>query len=75
LTAHQKFVANDYVCDPYGCANLVQIGPRGLKRRGLAHKCAFWGIVDIAPHFGVKYPQNPNFWGVNMHYQAKRAKY
>ena len=21
----------------------------------------FWGFVDIAPHFGVKSPENPNF--------------
>ena len=25
----------------------------------------FRGFVDIAFHSGVKYPQNPNFWGVN----------
>ena len=35
----------------------------------------FGGFVDIATHFGVKYPQNPNFWGVNRRFQAKRAKY
>jgi len=31
--------------------------------------------VDIAPHFGVKYPQNPKFWSVNRRFQGKRAKY
>ena len=35
----------------------------------------FGGFADIAFHFGVKYPQNPNFWGVNRRFQAKRAKY
>jgi len=36
----------------------------------------FGGFVDIAPHLGggVKYPPNPNFWGVNRRFQAKRAK-
>ena len=35
----------------------------------------FGGFVDIAPHFGVKSPENPNFGGVNRRFQAKRAKY
>ena len=35
----------------------------------------FGGFVDIASHIGVKYPKNPNFWGVNRRFQAKRAKY
>ena len=35
----------------------------------------FGGFVDIAPHFGTKYPKNPNFWGVNRRFQAKQAKY
>jgi len=35
----------------------------------------FGGFVDIASNFGVKYPQNPNFWGVNRRFQAKWAKY
>jgi len=35
----------------------------------------FGGSVDIASHFRVKSPENPNFWGVNRHFQAKRAKY
>jgi len=35
----------------------------------------FGGFVDIAPNFGVKSPENPNFWGVNRRFQAKRAKY
>jgi len=37
----------------------------------------FGGFVDITPHFWgkMKYPENPNFWGVNRRFQAKRAKY
>jgi len=35
----------------------------------------FGGFVDIAPHFGVKSPENPNFWGVNKSVQAEQAKY
>ena len=33
----------------------------------------FGGFVDIAPHFGGEIPQNPNFWGVNRRFQAKRT--
>jgi len=29
----------------------------------------------LLPILGVKYPQNPNFGGVNRRFQAKRAKY
>ena len=46
-----------------------------LKRRGLAQGCAFWGFVDIAPHFRGEIPRKPQFWGVNRRFQAKRAKY
>ena len=47
-----------------------------FKRRGLAQGCAFWGFLfDIAPILGVKSPQNPNFWGLNRRFQAKRVKY
>ena len=35
----------------------------------------FGGFVDIAAHFGGEIPENPNFWGVNRRFQAKRAKY
>ena len=35
----------------------------------------FGGFVDIAPHFGGKSPENPNFGGMNKRFQAKRAKY
>ena len=35
----------------------------------------FGGFVDIASHLGVKYPQNPNFGGMNRRFPAKRAKY
>jgi len=35
----------------------------------------FLAFIDIAPHFGIKLPKNPNFWGVNRHFPAKRVKY
>jgi len=35
----------------------------------------FGGFVDIAAHFGGEIPQNPQFWGVNRRFRAKRAKY
>jgi len=35
----------------------------------------FGGFVDIAPHFWGEIHQNPDFWGVNSRFQAKRAKY
>ena len=36
----------------------------------------FLGVsLTLLPILGVKYPQNPNFWGVNRRFQAKRAKY
>ena len=35
----------------------------------------FGGFVDIASNFGGEVPPNPNFWGVNRRFQAKRAKY
>jgi len=35
----------------------------------------FGGFVEIAPHIWSKIPRNPNFWGVNGRFQAKRAKY
>jgi len=28
----------------------------------------FGGFVDIAVYFGVKSPENPNFWGVNRRF-------
>jgi len=34
----------------------------------------FRDFVDITPHFGGEIPPNPNFWGVNRRFQAKRAK-
>ena len=37
------------------------------------HRCAFWVFSWYC--LGMKYPQNPNFWGVNRRFQAKRAKY
>ena len=33
--------------------------------------CAFLGFDDMAPHLGGQIPQNPNFGGVNRHFQAK----
>ena len=35
----------------------------------------FRGFIEIAPHFRGEIPQNPNFWGVNRRFQAKRAQY
>ena len=35
----------------------------------------FRGFLDIARHFGGEIRENPNFWGVNRRFQAKRAKY
>ena len=48
-----------------------------LKWRGLAQRRAFGGGISLILHpiLGVKYPQNPNFRGVNRRFQAKRAKY
>ena len=34
-----------------------------LKRRGIAQGCAFWGFVDIAPHFRGEIPRKPQFLG------------
>jgi len=31
--------------------------------------------LTLLPILGVKSPENPNFWGENRHFQAKRAKY
>jgi len=36
---------------------------------------AFLALVDIAAHLGDQIAQNTNFWGVNRHFPAKRAKY
>jgi len=35
----------------------------------------FGVLLTLFPILGVKYPQTPNFWGVNRRFQAKRAKY
>jgi len=37
--------------------------------------CLLGVSLKLPPIFGVKYPENPNFWGVNGRLQAKRAKY
>ena len=34
----------------------------------------FGGSIDIPPHLGVRSPKT-KLWGVNMHFQAKCAKY
>ena len=31
--------------------------------------------LTLLPILGVKYHKNPQFWGVNRRFQAKRAKY
>jgi len=35
----------------------------------------FLALVDIVAHLEDHIPENPNFWGVNMDFPAKRAKY
>jgi len=49
-----------------------------LKWCRLTQACAFLGLVDIAPYLGGQIggqiPQNPNFWGMNRHFQAKLMK-
>jgi len=35
----------------------------------------FFTLVDIAAHLGDQIAQKPQFWGVNRHFPAKRAKY
>ena len=34
----------------------------------------FGGFVDIAPHFGVKYPKNPNFGGREKAFSSQTGK-
>jgi len=42
--------------------------------RTCARMCLL-GLVDMTPHLGGQIPlQNPNFAGVNRHFQAKLAK-
>jgi len=40
-----------------------------------ARVCLFWLSLILQPILGIKLPQNPNFWGVNRHFPAKRVKY
>ena len=40
-----------------------------------ARMCLLGVWLTLLPIFGVKYPENPNFWCVNRRFQAKRAKY
>ena len=40
-----------------------------------ARMCLLGVSLTLLPILGVKYPQNPNFGGVNRRFQAKRAKY
>ena len=40
-----------------------------------ARMCLLGVSLTLLPILGVKSPQNPNFWGVNRRFQAKRAKY
>ena len=36
----------------------------------------FGGVsLTLLPILGVKFPENPNFGGLNRRFQAKRAKY
>ena len=43
--------------------------------RTRARMCLLGVSLTSLPILGVKSPENPNFWGVNMRFQAKRAKY
>jgi len=40
-----------------------------------ARMCLLGVSLTLLPILGVKSPENPNFWGVNRRFQAKRAKY
>jgi len=40
-----------------------------------ARVCLFWLSLILHPILGIKLPKNPNFWGVNRHFPAKRVKY
>ena len=37
--------------------------------------CLLGVSLTLLPILGVKSPENPNFWSMNRHFQAKRAKY
>ena len=47
----------------------------GSKTRSRAGMCLLGVSLTLLPILGVKSPENPNFWGVNRRFQAKRAKY
>jgi len=36
--------------------------------------CVFLALIDIAAHLGDQIAPKPQFWGVNRHFPAKRAK-
>jgi len=42
--------------------------------RTRARMCLLGASLTLLPILGVKSPENPNFWGVNRRFQAKRAK-
>ena len=108
----KKFVASDYVGDPYGYAKFGANPSTGgfwangwnitkfflfipffswthlqVRRddgfsclmaqttRIHARTCLLGVSLTLLPILGVKYPKNPNFWGVNRRFQAKRANY
>ena len=43
--------------------------------RTRARMCLLGVSLTLLPILGVKSPENPNFWGVNRRFQARRAKY
>jgi len=48
----------------------------GLHAYADSRKCVpLLALVDIAANLGNKLPQNPNFGGMNKHFQARSAKY
>ena len=44
-------------------------------KRTRARMCLLGVSLTLRPILGVKSPENPNFWGVNKRFQAKRTKY
>ena len=40
--------------------------------RTRARMCLLGVSLTLLPILGVKFPENPNFWGVNRRFQAKQ---
>jgi hypothetical protein len=50
---------------------LIDLHAQWVKWRGLLWGSAFWGRIDKIIHFGVKTPQNPQFWNWDAQFPAK----